>query len=203
MMNQIVDKSNMFNSIWEFADNIEDAFSLGNNIELKYKYENITNIIIAGMGGSAIGGDVAYILEKKNLNIPLQVFRGYDCPLWVNKNSLVICSSYSGNTEETLSAFEICLKNQFHIIICTTGGKLLKIANEYNIDYVKIPSGYQPRAALGLSFSVIILLFSKFKFIPNHLINNLYNSYDDYIRAKYEIEINYKTLEAIKNNFSQ
>ena len=161
MMNQIVDKSNMFNSIWEFADNIEDAFSLGNNIELKYKYENITNIIIAGMGGSAIGGDVAYILEKKNLNIPLQVFRGYDCPLWVNKNSLVICSSYSGNTEETLCVFNEAIKKGAKVIGITTGGKLKDELVNKGKDIILIPKGLQPRAALAYSFVPIIKFLGK------------------------------------------
>jgi len=175
-LNKNFDKYDMKAAIRSFSNQIQNGFDIMNSWENKNKYKNIESILILGMGGSAIGADLTKVLVQDYCTISITINRNYTIPKWVNSKTLILACSYSGNTEETLSAFEICLKNQFHIIICTTGGKLLKIANEYNIDYVKIPSGYQPRAALGLSFSVIILLFSKFKFIPNHLINNLYNT---------------------------
>ena len=155
------DKENMFESIWSFSENIKDALKIGDNIELKNKYSNIQNIVIAGMGGSAIGGDVVAVLERLNINIPYAVCRDYSIPKWVNKNSLVICSSYSGNTEETLSAFYQSLDRGANICGITTGGTLLEKLKEYKKDYITIPSGLQPRAALAYSFIPIIKLLEK------------------------------------------
>ena len=155
------DKENMFESIWSFSENIKDALEISDGIELKNKYDNIQNIVIAGMGGSAIGGDVVSVLERLNINIPYVVCRDYSIPKWVNKNSLVICSSYSGNTEETLSAFYQSLDRGANICGITTGGTLLEKLKEYKKDYITIPSGLQPRAALAYSFIPIIKLLEK------------------------------------------
>ena len=146
-MNRKIDKENMYKSIWEFADNLEDAYLLGDNIQLKYKYLNINNIIIAGMGGSAIGGDVAFVLERNNLKIPFQVIRDYSCPSYVNKNTLVICSSYSGNTEETISVFKDAIKKGAMVCGITTGGLLEKELTKRDLDIIMVPKGLQPRAA--------------------------------------------------------
>ena len=155
------DKENMFESIWSFSENIKDALKIGDSIELKNKYDNIQNIVIAGMGGSAIGGDVVSVLEGLNISIPYAVCRDYSIPKWVNKNSLVICSSYSGNTEETLSAFYQSLDRDANICGITTGGTLLEKLKEYKKDYITIPSGLQPRAALAYSYIPIIKLLEK------------------------------------------
>ncbi|MBL51877.1 MAG: bifunctional phosphoglucose/phosphomannose isomerase, partial [Candidatus Marinimicrobia bacterium] len=71
------DPENMFKSIWDFSENLEDALKIGVDITLNNSYENVQNIIIAGMGGSAIGGDIMSILEKENIDIPLFVCREY------------------------------------------------------------------------------------------------------------------------------
>ena len=89
------DRENMFGAIWDFPKNLVDALKLGNEITLSQSYINIQNVVVAGMGGSAIGGDVVSILEKDNLDIPFVVCRGYSLPNWVNEHTLVVCSSYS------------------------------------------------------------------------------------------------------------
>jgi len=170
-MNYKIDKENMFESIWEFADNLEDAYSIGDKIQLKHKYLNINNIIIAGMGGSAIGGDVASILERNNLKIPLQVLRGYSCPSYVNKNTLVICSSYSGNTEETISVLMDAIGKGARICGITTGGILEKELVNRAKDIIIIPKGLQPRAALAYSFIPIIKFLDKAGIIDSSIDN--------------------------------
>ena len=142
---------------------------IGKKISLKNKYSNIQNIIIAGMGGSAIGGDFVAILEKSNIKIPYKVCRDYNIPEWVSSNSLVICSSYSGNTEETISAFYKSEDRGANICGITTGGKLLKLLVNHNKDYIKIPKGLQPRAAVAYSFIPIIKLIEKIGLLDSKL----------------------------------
>ena len=164
-----IDKENMFNAIWSLPENIIDAIELSNTLSPQYSYNNIQNIIIAGMGGSAIGGDVVSILESSNIKIPFLICRDYNLPNWVNRNSLVICSSYSGNTEETLSVFDESIEIGAAVCGITTGGILLKKLKEFEKDYIQIPSGLQPRAAIAFSFIPIIKLLEKFGILKSEL----------------------------------
>ena len=156
-----LDKENMFNAIWEFPDNLSEANRLGENIKLEQDYSSINSIVVAGMGGSAIGGDVVSVLEKECIDVPFLVCRGYSVPNWVNKNTLVICSSYSGNTEETLAALDDSMVKGAQVCGITTGGSLAKKLETENKDVVIIPSGLQPRAAIAFSFVPMIKLLQK------------------------------------------
>ena len=173
------DKENMFESIWNFPNNLKDAIVLGNGIDLKNDYSHINNIVIAGMGGSAIGGDIVSVLENSNIKIPYTVCRDYSIPGWVNSSSLVICSSYSGNTEETISAFHKSIEIGASICGITTGGTLLKLLKENKKDFIKIPSGLQPRAAVAFSFIPIIKLIEKAGLIQSELDLWIEKSIDD------------------------
>ena len=152
-----VDKDGMYQSIWDFPENIIDAIELSENITLKNEYLDLNNIIIAGMGGSAIGGDVVYSLIKNEIKIPFVVNRGYDLPAWANSSTLIICSSYSGSTEETISILEKAKSLDAKVIGITTGGVLESLCKNYSFDFVNIPSGLQPRAALAFSFIPLLL----------------------------------------------
>ena len=160
MLNKF-DPENMFNSIWTFPDNLKEAYRLGENISLNNSYKNVETIVVAGMGGSAIGGDVLSVLENENFKMPIIICRGYSLPNWVNNKTLVICSSYSGNTEETLSSMEDALKKNAMICGITTGGELADRLSEIGKDIVLIPSGLQPRAALAFSFIPMAKLLEK------------------------------------------
>ena len=164
-----LDQAGMFDSIWQFPDNLGQAYELGTNIKLFQKYSNINNVVIAGMGGSAIGGDVVSILEKDNLNYPIFISRGYSLPNWVNENTLLICSSYSGNTEETLTTLDNGLKKRAQIIGITTGGKLADKLSNLQKDIILIPSGLQPRAALAFSLIPMIKVLDKISVIKTKL----------------------------------
>ncbi|MEC7746095.1 MAG: SIS domain-containing protein, partial [Candidatus Neomarinimicrobiota bacterium] len=168
-MSHNIDPENMFKAIWEFPENIQEALENGAGITLHNQYENIDHILIAGMGGSAIGGDVVSVLENESLKVPFQVVRGYTCPSWVNENTLVICSSYSGNTEETLSALDHALEKEAQICGITTGGERAERLHSLHNDVVKIPAGLQPRAALAFSFVPMIKLLEKAGIISSSL----------------------------------
>jgi len=160
-MTKNIDPGNMFGAILDFPENLSDALKLAEQIGLTCNYENIENIVVAGMGGSAIGGDVVSILEKNNLEIPFVVSRGYGLPNWVNDHTLVICSSYSGNTEETLCTLDDAIEKKAKIFGITTGGILAERLDELDKDVILIPSGLQPRAALAFSFVPMIVLLEK------------------------------------------
>jgi len=151
----------MFEAIYDFPGQMQQAIEIGERIELKNTYEKIRNIVVAGMGGSAIGGDVVRMLIKDDLKIPFVVSRNYTLPNWVNENTLVICSSYSGNTEETLSAYEEAKSKKAQICGISTGGVLTEKLRAAGLDLVSIPAGLQPRAALAFSFIPMLFLLRK------------------------------------------
>jgi glucose/mannose-6-phosphate isomerase len=122
---------------------------------------NPKNILIIGMGGSAIGGDLIKSYSMNNLGIPVEICRTYSVPAYVGPETLCIASSYSGNTEEVLSATNECIKRNAVIIAVSTGGELEKIAHTNKNTFCKIPTGLQPRAALGYSFASIYCILSK------------------------------------------
>ena len=180
-----IDKDDMYQSIWDFPENIIDAIKLSENITLKNEYLDVNNIIIAGMGGSAIGGDVVYSLIKNEIKIPFVVNRGYDLPAWANSSTLIICSSYSGNTEETISILEEAKSLGAKVIGITTGGLLESLCKNYSFDFVNIPSGLQPRAALAFSFIPLLYILKKTSLI-NVEVRDWLESSVDLIKSKRE-----------------
>lgn len=152
-----IDPQNMHGAISDFPKQLIEGMEIGKRISLENNYSGIINIVVAGMGGSAIGGDVARVLLGESLQVPFLVSRNYRLPGWVSSNTLVICSSYSGNTEETLAAYESAMQKGALVCGITTGGKLGDLLKKNNQDIVMIPGGLQPRAALA--YSVIPMLF--------------------------------------------
>lgn len=173
-----IDASNMFQSIYDFPIQMKEAQSIGEKIELKNTYTDIQNIILCGMGGSAIGGDLSRSLVSNSLKLPLIVNRNYKLPNWVNSNSIVICSSYSGNTEESLSAYHDAISKGARVIGVTTGGKLASLLDQNNNDKVAIPSGLQPRAAVAFSFIPLLYLLKKLNVTDGEAINDLGSTID-------------------------
>jgi glucose/mannose-6-phosphate isomerase len=154
----MVDKANMLDGLARFPDQIKEALAIAEATP-RFNYLKIDNVIVAGMGASAISGDIMMNLFRDKLDVPLIVNREYDLPKWVNKDTLVICISYSGNTDETLSSFKIASQKKCKIICISTGGKLQELAEKRQVPFVKIPAGIQPRAATAyLLFPSIIFL---------------------------------------------
>ena len=115
-----------------------------------------TNVVVAGMGGSAIGGDLVQSLYQSKLKVTFSINRDYKLPAYVDSRTLVIASSYSGNTEETLSAFGDALKTDCKKLVMTTNGKLKGMAEKAGLPVFHIDHVSQPRAALGYSFMPLI-----------------------------------------------
>ena len=173
-----IDTSNMFQSIYDFPIQMKEAQSIAEKIELKNTYTDIQNIILCGMGGSAIGGDLSRSLVSNSLKLPLIVNRNYKLPNWVNSNSIVICSSYSGNTEESLSAYHDAISKGARVIGVTTGGKLASLLDQNNNDKVAIPTGLQPRAAVAFSLIPLLYLLKKLNVTGSEAINDLGSTID-------------------------
>jgi len=139
-----LDKGNMIELLEEFPQKMRDALRLGEEFAIPDNFlpgtasssvtstiptQNIKNIVVLGMGGSAIGGDLLSDYLADELSIPIVVIRGYDIPKFVDENSLVFAVSYSGNTEETLSALKRCLEAKARVIALTSGGELAVLAH--------------------------------------------------------------------------
>jgi len=122
----------------------------------------ITSIVVTGMGGSALAALLIKVLYQAKLTIPLDIVRSYDLPGYVNANTLVIASSYSGNTEETLSALTQAQQKESQIAIIASGGKLIEIAEAEGIAHVSLPSGVQPRMAMLYSLRGLFALLGTF-----------------------------------------
>ncbi len=161
------DPKGMRNLILNFPKQAEEAVLIGNAAKIKLNVSKIQNIIITGLGGSAIGGDLlrAYLADK--CGVPVIVNRHYYFPEYVGKNSLVIVSSYSGNTEETVSAYKDAVKRKAMVFCITSGGEVEKMAKKHKHPYIKIPGGLPPRAALGYSFFPTLIALSKLGFIKD------------------------------------
>jgi glucose/mannose-6-phosphate isomerase len=146
------DPDGMLARIKELPEQFRQAWRGVMDFELPADYKAIDRVVILGMGGSAIGGDLLRTLVEHECQVPIIVHRDYGLPAFVNERTLVIGSSYSGNTEETLSGFEAALKTGAKKIVMTTGGKLAQMAAGAGMPVFKIEYIAQPRAALGFSF---------------------------------------------------
>lgn len=161
-----IDKSGMRKIIADFHTQFRNSI---HNISTYPKIADaskISKVVIFGMGGSAISGDLArnYIsVLHPEINIPITVVRNYNPPNWIDSSTLVIAISYSGNTEETLSCLQQSMKKTKMIAGIASGGQLQKICLENELPFLNIPGGLQPRAALGyLFFAVLNFLLLNF-----------------------------------------
>lgn len=159
------DPESMLSCIEELPDQINDCWEKARKFIIPTHYLQIKNIVILGMGGSAIGGDLALSFTQDIAKIPIYVLRDYDIPGFVDSNTLVIASSYSGNTEETISALKQSIDKNAKIIAITTGGKVELLSKKYNFPIFKFVYDSQPRAAIGYSLTSILAILSKLSII--------------------------------------
>jgi glucose/mannose-6-phosphate isomerase len=166
MMNQL---------IADFPQQLLDALAIGEKIELRADYSGVQNIVVAGMGGSGIGANFVAAIVQDELNIPFAVSKGYDLPKYVGKNSLVIVSSYSGNTEETVLSMEVAHQRGARIICIASGGKVIDFAKKHGLDFVQLPNnGAPPRACLGYSLVQQLCILQKLGMIDAARIDEVH-----------------------------
>ncbi len=162
-----IDLQNMMGEIENLPDQLEKAWSLGNGYPLP-EWTGISQVLIAGMGGSAIGADLLAAYTAANCQVPVVVHRDYDLPAWAaGKKTLVILSSHSGNTEETLSAFQAAVERNCRILAVSTGGKIAQKAQEEGLPLWQFEHKGQPRAAVGYSFTLLLAALFRLKLIPD------------------------------------
>ena len=150
------DPEDMLGRIKELPKQIQGAWQVTRAAQLPPAYGDVRNITVIGMGGSAIGGDLAAALLADELKVPMSVHRDYGLPAYIGRDSLVIASSYSGNTEETLSAYEEARKRGAKVLALTTGGTLATQARAANYPVVTFSYKARPRATLGYSLGLVL-----------------------------------------------
>jgi len=159
------DKGKMFTSIRNIPDQMEQAWNEVDKLEIPKSYSEIENIVFCGMGGSALGGRIIDSLTTSTIRVPFEIFTEYNLPNYVNNKTLVILSSYSGNTEETLNCAHEAVNKNAKIIGITTGGKLADFLDKQKLlSYVFIPKSNisnQPRMALGYSVAGVLKFLTK------------------------------------------
>ncbi|HUW21911.1 MAG TPA: bifunctional phosphoglucose/phosphomannose isomerase [Candidatus Bathyarchaeia archaeon] len=163
------DKASVLESIGLLPDQIEQAWSAVNQLSIPLRFHQAKNIVVAGMGGSALGAGIIDSLCLENLRLPLEVFNDYHLPAYAGQDSLVIISSYSGTTEETLSCALEAINRKCQIFVITTGGKLREMVRKnklmaYFIEPKFNPAG-QPRLGLGYSMAAQLTFLKKCGFI--------------------------------------
>ncbi|MFP4497081.1 MAG: bifunctional phosphoglucose/phosphomannose isomerase [Vulcanimicrobiota bacterium] len=138
---------------------IEKVLDLSQNWEIPEFQPQ--NIILLGMGGSAIGGDLLSAFMADQVKVPMVVCRDYKIPAFVNENTLCIATSYSGNTEETLTAYEKCVEKRARVVALSSNGKIEELSLKDGAWLGKVPGGYQPRTALGFLFASLYAVMVK------------------------------------------
>ena len=166
-----LDTLNMLAEIDGLPDQLRSAWELGQSQPfevLGHLKGSIRQIVIAGMGGSAIGADLIAAFVSSTCSVPVTVHRDYGLPAFAReKETLVIASSHSGNTEETLEAFDVALKNSCSVAVICTGGELANRAKKNNIPVWIFNHTGQPRSAVGFSFGLLLALFARLELIPD------------------------------------
>lgn len=153
--------------ISNFSHQLEEALSIGKKATLSASKNPISNVLISGLGGSGIGGSIVSELVTFEARVPVNVSKTYFIPAYVNEQTLVIISSYSGNTEETINAMELALQKNAKVICICSGGKVQEMAKAKGLDFILIPGGMPPRSCLGYSLTQLFFVLSYFKIVSN------------------------------------
>lgn len=183
------DPENMLLAISDLPDQIRDTWEKAKQFVIPAHYINIDKVVIVGMGGSAIGPDMIIHYAKDTIRKPIELVRDYDIPNYVDSKTLVIASSYSGNTEETLSGISQAMEKNAKIIGIAHGGKLEKVCLSHKIPFFRIDYESQPRAASPSSFIGIAGILNKLDIIKIE-DQEIEKTYEETIKIGEKIGIN-------------
>ncbi len=153
--------------ISDFSKHLTEALEIGRSTLLDESVAEISNVLICGLGGSGIGGTIVTDIVSDFINVPLCSSKDYSIPNFVDENTLVIASSYSGNTEETLYALEACRLRNAQIACVTSGGKLAELSKSKGFNCIQIPAGHPPRAMFGYSFTQLFFILHHYGLIDD------------------------------------
>lgn len=160
--------------VLNFASQLQESIIIGesHNFIADSKKE-IRNIVLTGLGGSGIGGSIVqnYVFDK--CSVPFNVNKDYFLPSYINEHTLVIISSYSGNTEETTAAMQQAIKAKTNIVCISSGGKVAETAKKKNFDCILLPAGMPPRSCIGYSMIQVLFTLHHFGFIKNDFIKEI------------------------------
>jgi glucose/mannose-6-phosphate isomerase len=170
------DRHDFWGSVNLFPDNCLRALTIGRDLEVPRQvalgggrslvYHAPRGVLVVGMGGSAISGDLARDALGDRFSVPLFVSRDYSLPPFADRDFLVLASSYSGNTEETLSAYVDAVERGCMVISLSSGGKLEEFSRTLGIPHLHLPSGMLPRTALPFMLIPILTVLNKLEVIP-------------------------------------
>jgi len=154
-----IDKSNMLAFCVDAPRHYAEAAKLAKKLSINYAKP--ANIVVAGMGGSAISGDLLKDWTRDKIAVPIEVSRDYDLPAYANKNTLVLVTSYSGETEETLSAFLDATTRKCMTVCISSGGALEEFSEKLGVPHLRVPAGMAPRATLPYLFMPLLIVLEK------------------------------------------
>ena len=150
-----VDQSGQLADVLALPEQLRDALWRVQSANIE-PHDAPGGLVVAGMGGSAIGGALARAALGDRASRPIVLARGYALPAWTTPDTTVLCSSYSGNTEETLAVYEAAGALGARRIVATTGGKLAEAARADSVPVIPLPGGFQPRVAVAYSLVVAL-----------------------------------------------
>ena len=185
----------------DFTNHLKEAMEIGDAANLKKSEKFFNNILICGLGGSGIGGTIINDIISPLANIPILSTKDYSIPNFVDENTLVIASSYSGNTEETIYALEKCQSRNTEICIITSGGKLKTIAEENNYNQIIIPGDHPPRAMFGYAFTELFYVLNHYGIINDSFKSDFRTSISLLNSEKEDIQN--KAMELAKKMYQQ
>jgi glucose/mannose-6-phosphate isomerase len=150
-----------------FPDHLKEALVIGSSAKMKKVNKEIQNVLICGLGGSGIGGTIVNDIVANQIKVPVSASKDYRAPNFVSNKTLVIASSYSGNTEETIYALKACQEKGAEIACISSGGQLEALAKKNNYNLITIPRNHPPRAMFGYSFTQIFFVLEHYGLISN------------------------------------
>lgn len=151
--------------IQNFPIQLHEALIIGQNYKFHAAKGDFSNVVLTGLGGSGIGGSIVQNFVFDKLKVPFIVNKDYFLPAFISSKSLVIVSSYSGNTEETVAALNHAIKAKATVVCITSGGKVAEIAKKKKVDCILVPAGMPPRACLGYSIVQVLYTLQHFGLI--------------------------------------